>query len=306
MAKLTFRESEQRCEQTFLHAGKWWHLFTNGKETPVIFTCDDDFRFAINLLARCAVECPLMKIVAFEVMSDHIHIAASGERDNLLAFFRLFRRRLARYFSNRSTPLPDSFQPTLKEIADLRSLRNTIVYINRNGYVVDPSFTPFSYPWGTGRYYYNDIPCVDAVSNYSTRELRTLLKCDTPGVPPDFKIINGHISPTSFCAIKFGMAMFRDAHHYFALLTKNVEAYSELAAELDDGEFLTDAELFTQVWKIVREKYKLERLSDLSKAQKQDLARALHYDWRSSNGQIRRILGLSQYEVDSLFPLSKK
>ena len=183
-------------------------------------------------------------------MSDHIHIAASGERDNLLAFFRLFRRRLARYSSNRSTPLPDSFQPTLKEIADLRSLRNTIVYINRNGYVVDPSFTPFSYPWGTGRYYYNDIPCVDAVSNYSTRELRTLLKCDTPGVPPDFKIINGHISPTSFCAIKFGMAMFRDAHHYFALLTKNVEAYSELAAELDDGEFLTDAELFTQVWNI--------------------------------------------------------
>ena len=47
-------------------------------------------------------------------------------------------------------------------------------------------------------------------------------------------------------------------------------------------------------------------LCDLSKAQKMDLARSLHYDFRSSNGQIRRILGLSQYEVDSLFPLSAK
>ena len=173
MAKLTFREREQSCEQTFLHSGQWWHLYTPGKETPVIFACSDDCRYAINLLARCSVECPPVHIAAFEIeiMSDHIHIAASGERDNLLAFFRLFRRRLARYFSNRSTPLPDSFQPCLIEIADIKSLRNTIVYINRNGYVVDPSFTPFSYPWGTGRYYYNDIPCVDAVSNYSTREL---------------------------------------------------------------------------------------------------------------------------------------
>lgn len=33
-----------------------------------------------------------------------------------------------------------------------------------------------------------------------------------------------------------------------------------------------------------------------------DLARTLHYDYRSSNGQIRRVLGLGQYEVDSLFP----
>ena len=111
MAKLTFREREQSCEQTFLHSGQWWHLYTPGKETPVIFACSDDCRYAINLLARCSVECPPVHIAAFEIMSDHIHIAASGERDNLLAFFRLFRRRLARYFSNRSTPLPDSFQP---------------------------------------------------------------------------------------------------------------------------------------------------------------------------------------------------
>ena len=100
------------------------------------------------------------------------------------------------------------------------------------------------------------------------------------------------------------MAIFRDAHHYFSMVSKNVEAYSELAAKIDDGEFLTDTELFTQVTKIVKSGYGLNALKDLSKAQKLDLARKLHYDYRSSNGQIRRTLGLTQYEVDSLFPLS--
>lgn len=79
---------------------------------------------------------------------------------------------------------------------------------------------------------------------------------------------------------------------------------SRLVLPIIDGEFLTDTELFTQVTKIVKSGYGLNALKDLSKAQKLDLARKLHYDYRSSNGQIRRTLGLTQYEVDSLFPLS--
>ncbi len=46
-------------------------------------------------------------------------------------------------------------------------------------------------------------------------------------------------------------------------------------------------------------------VKELNKTQKLDLIRTLHYDYHSSNGQISRLLGISQYEVDSLFPLSK-
>ena len=97
--------------------------------------------------------------------------------------------------------------------------------------------------------------------------------------------------------------MFRNAHHYFWMVSKDVEAYEEIAKDLDDGEFLTDNELFTQLWKYVRSAYDISSLKELSQAQKMDLAKRLRYDCRSSNGQIRRVLGLPQYEVDSLFPL---
>lgn len=49
--------------------------------------------------------------------------------------------------------------------------------------------------------------------------------------------------------------MFRDAHHYFSLVSKNVEAYTEIASELGDGEFLTDPELYNQLAAILKKEY---------------------------------------------------
>lgn len=101
-------------------------------------------------------------------------------------------------------------------------------------------------------------------------------------------------------------SMFRNAHHYFSMLCKNVEGYSGVASEIDDEEYLTDGELFLQLSNILRERHQSASLRELSKAQKLDLARTLHYELRSSNSQIRRVLGLTQYEVDSLFPMLAK
>ena len=114
----------------------------------------------------------------------------------------------------------------------------------------------------------------------------------------------GYAGHSSFCSIVFGMAMFRDAHHYYFFLNKNVEEYQSLATELGDCEFLTDSEAYTGILAVLKTDYNGTAMKDLTKAQKFDLARKLRHDFRSSNGQIRRVLGLSQYEVDSLFPLS--
>ena len=37
------------------------------------------------------------------------------------------------------------------------------------------------------------------------------------------------VVPYSYCDIKFGMSLFRDAHHYFSMVSKNIESYSEVA-----------------------------------------------------------------------------
>lgn len=307
MKRASYAESERICETTFANGYPWWHLYTPGIATSLLFVDADDYRYAINLLARCHKDIGTVVIVAFEIMSNHIHLVTSGQEDDVRRFFTLFKKRLKWYMTSKGRmEAIVQFTMSLKPVNNLRTLRNTIVYVNRNGYVADPDHTPYSYPWGTGMFYFGEHQTGRRLDDFSYREARKMLRCRGGRLPDDYLITNAHISPVSFCSISLGKAMFRNAHHYFSMISKNIEAYSELANELDDGEFLTDSELFTQVSKFLMHSYGTNSLRELTKPQKLDLARKLRKDYHSSNGQIRRILSLTQYDVDSLFPLSAK
>ena len=311
---MDFGKDERACQTSFDSEKNYWHGYTSGRDTPTVFSSDCDYNFCMNVIAQAAfVYMKQLKIIAFQIMSNHFHFILSGRENDIEDFFSFICKRLAR-----SLPLIRKLHLQLKPISDLQAMRNNIVYTNRNGYVVHPDHTPFSYPWGTSSHYFNRSPAAGEVKDKTVSQLRLMFRGRNPQLPGDWNLISqcpsaanktcdcSCISPTSYCSIDLGMAMFRDAHHYFSMVSKNVEAYSNLAADLDDGEFLTDSELFSQLRKILQERYQESRIKDLSNAQKIDIAKILHYDYRSSNGQIRRLLGLSQYEIDSIFPLSAK
>ena len=67
----TFGESERRCEATFLNAGPFWHAYTSGKNTPLLFAEEADFAFVMNVIARAKLEYQDVVILAFEVMNNH-------------------------------------------------------------------------------------------------------------------------------------------------------------------------------------------------------------------------------------------
>lgn len=296
---MTFKEKEEYCKATFRSGGPYWHAYTSGKESPLIFSLEEDFVFVMNVIAQAAALFSEVRIIAFEVMNNHFHFVVSADEEAVLTFWGFVRKRLVRSF-----PLMKGLQITIKPIGDLGALRNNIVYTNRNGYVADSSHTPFSYPWGTGRYYSLDRPRGKTLARIFVDDKRRMFRCRTPALPSGWEVSNGYVAPWNYCAVKLGMAMFRDAHNYFMMVSKNVEAYAELAAGLDDGEFLTDTELFARLSALLRSDYGVFSIKDLAKPQKIDVARKLRYDFRASNGQICRVLGLSQYEIDSIFPLT--
>ncbi len=303
----SYRESENYCITTFQNNGPYWHLYTCGKETPVIFATDEDYTFAMNLLCQSVLETENICILAFAIMSNHIHMLVGGNKTDVHSLFSFFRKRLARYTSSRKKiDLPETFSISLKPVESLQSVRNVIVYINRNGYVADSSHTPFSYPWSTGRYYFNYLPKGQRSRDVFTDERRKMFHGRAPKLPDNFIITDGYVAPDSYCNLQSGMAMFRNAHQYFMMLSKNIEAYCNLALDIDDREFLTDAELYESVLKIVKSDYNTSNLREISKAQKFEIARHLHFDYRSSNGQICRVLNLSSYDVDTLFPFTAK
>lgn len=123
MKRISYFESERMCEATFLSGGCWWHLYTPGNLTSLLFADDDDYRFAMNLTARCIAEFPALKVVAFEIMSNHLHIVLCGDKNIINEFFTLYRKRLKRYLSKKvQGRLSNQFQMSLKPINDLKAL----------------------------------------------------------------------------------------------------------------------------------------------------------------------------------------
>ena len=302
-----YRDLEAYCESQFIHGGPYWHIYTPGLETPVLFGVKEDYVFAMNLICQAAMASDGVGILAFEVMSNHLHMVGSGEKPNAEKLFAFLDKRLRRCAKTLTCKeIPSSFIAQYKEIDSLQSLRNTIVYVNRNGFVTDRKYTPFSYPWGTGKYYFNETDFIGVNADLTVNERRFMFRGRSAALPDIYRVHDGYITPSSYCNLKLGMSMFRDAHHYFFMVSKNVEAYGELALELDDGEYLTDTELISQMLKLVKRDYNLNSLRDMSKAQKYDFAKRLRFEFRSSNEQIRRVLNLTSAEVNTIFPLAAK
>lgn len=310
----TFREKEAMCQSQFnsllYKYGQAWHLCTPGENQEIIFRTEADYEFTMTLVAMCAYDCPDTRIITFELMSNHVHFVIFGMLDNVLRFFNLLKKRLMRYLCSLEYKVNlDRFEPKTVPIKTLEELRRQIIYTNRNNFVVDPSQTPFSYRYGANSFFCSPIAKKEkkcCLKDLSNREQRAMMHTHNVNYPGDYIIIESYISPISYCDIEAGEKMFRDFRHYFDMLYRDVEAYKEIAAALNDMVFYTDDELMSIIRKKCNQDFDGQPASLLNPQDKQALAKTLHYEYNAGNNQISRMLKLPESYVNELFPARAK
>ncbi|MBR0321442.1 MAG: hypothetical protein IIX08_03535 [Bacteroidales bacterium] len=190
-------------------------------------------------------------------------------------------------------------------IESLQALRNEIIYANRNAFVANPAYTPNSYPWGGGCAYF--CPWLQHLNTSPLGKLkikiqRSLLHTRDVLAFSDLLEVGSLPFIPSFCDIKLGESMFRDARSYFNSLTRNAEAFSQIASRLKDTIFLTDEELYSVICSHISKEYSVKAPSQLSAQQKVDTARYMHFGYNASNQQLRRMLRLDLAILEELFP----
>ena len=303
---LTFFEKEKLCEERFDVSGPFWHLYTDGTRMQNVFVTKDLFEIG---LAALGVSCRLIhkvKLVSFELMVNHLHLIMAGQREDCCLLFEMFKDRLIRIFSRNDVVVDlTDFNSHIIPIPDLKALRNEILYTHRNAYVANPDFTPYNYPWGTGWAYFS--PLVDKIQTFDLNKI-SLTAARKITHTRDLALVRGlrcsenRIFIPSFCDIQLGESMFADPRSYFNALTKNVEAFAQIAARLQDLIFLTDDELFSVACKISEDSCQTKKITLLSPEHKIAIAKELHFKYNATNQQIRRILKLDPTILNELFP----
>ena len=309
--------TESACEAAFRRGGPYWHLYTDGEKMEIIFVHPEDYLFGIVLLGICSASFPRCRILTFTLMSNHLHVILTGPGKDIQAFFATFKERLKRYLAGKKRYCRmQHFEADYFQIPDLHALRNEIIYVNRNGYVVSPECTPYSYWWSAGVFFFNPMAKMLPLKPFTTlpvREQRAMCHCRETLFPNQFMVTDSYppgqneaggrlLFPPSFCAISEAEGYFRDAHQYFRRLTRDQEAYSGVASRLNDRIFLTDDELYGAVSMICAKEYDNAYPGLLPAAAKQEVARRMHFTYNASNKQIQRMLKLPPAYVAELFP----
>ena len=241
---LSFTEKEKICERIFISNGPYWHIYTDGTMMQNIFISKEDFIMGMWCLAAAQHLCKSVRVITFELMGNHIHLILAGAKEDCIKVFDLFVARLKKVFPKRQHAIDWSkFKMEILPIESLQALRNEIIYVNRNAFVANPEYTPDSYPWGGGCAYF--CPWLKLLPTTPLGELPILTQralLHTKKIAPfaDIKVIDSMPFIPSFCDISLGESMFRDARSYFNSLTRNAEAFSQIAARLKDAIFLTD------------------------------------------------------------------
>ena len=303
---LSYSEKERVCESIFISNGPYWHLYTDGTKMQNIFCSEEDFKIGMWCLAVALHISKSVRVITFELMGNHIHLIFAGQKEDCIAFFEVLVSRLKHAFSKTGRIIDWScFKMNILPIEDIQALRNEIIYVNRNAFVANPSYTPDSYPWGGGCAYFN--PWIkhlktSLLGNLKVNVQRGLLH--TRNVAPFSQLPEVGNIPfiPAFCDIRLGESIFRDARSYFNSLTRNAEVFSQIASRLKDTIFLTDEELYSVICSYISKEYSIKTPTLLSAQQKIDTARYMHFSYNATNQQLRRMLRIDLSILEELFP----
>lgn len=304
-------DKEKRCQEAFEKAsselGGFWHVCTPGDLIYSFNSEPEDFKFSVSNLAISAAEVGVV-VITDQVMSNHIHSIVACTKEKCQLLVDAFRYRERKHLRSKGLYYELDGLSCEEPIAieSLQALRKEIVYCNRNGYLVDPGETPFSYQWGGGSLYFNPYAQMQSgipANKISYKDKRRLSCRSACQLPPGYMLRDGMILPNSYVDYRLGQAMFRDAHHYFSMISKDYETFSELAIRFGDKVVVTDEEMFSIVMLLSKRDYDGAHPTLLSPSAKIEIARKLHKDYNATPTQLKRILKMDMADVNAVLGL---
>lgn len=298
---------ESTAETAFRKARGFYHVYSKPLEIDLLYRNDEELKIIINLITL-SIMISRCRILAFAIMSNHIHFILEGPESACTEFVNSLLEKLGNYYRhNGRGRVTDSIQFSCAHIEDLRQLRTEIAYVIRNPFVVRTDVNLFACPMTSGHLYFNPflkregVPA-DSLKGRALRDF-TRTRKDVE-LSSEIYVLDGVAQAWSFVDYERTMSFFDNARQFIMCAVKSVEAQIEVALRYNESVLLNDQELFSVAMKIARESFKCEKLSDLGRQELSLLALELKNRYRISNAQISRVCRIPRGDVDAMFPMA--
>lgn len=278
----------------------FWLVTTEHLENQLWFRDEDDFKVGMNYVAvQAAVG--NVSVLAFILMSNHVHFVLKGNRIDAMAFIVGFKSRYAKYFQHKYSekeilrrngvdlkPLP----------IDEEAIERAIAYVHMNCVAANICSSPMQYEWGSGNILFNRTRREGIkLKDISLRKRRQILHCAIQ-LPLDWILgKNEYILPDSYLDIEGAEFYFRTPKRMNYFLASSSKARKRLESDEDSLPAFRDQVVSAALQDICRTLFGCNSLAGLSAEQVTEVLRQIRFRFSSDIRQIARVAGLSYSET---------
>ncbi|MDO5442031.1 MAG: hypothetical protein Q4G10_00005, partial [Bacteroidia bacterium] len=211
----------------------FFHVCTDGASNGIVHFSDEDYEQA-NKIAAIAAFKTGVRIIAHSHMSTHSHFAVwCGCREQAEDFGERFKHDYSIYVYHEHgiSGVYRRIGATVRQILDIRDLKNCIAYVLLNPVAAHIVTHPENYRWSSFDAYFNTVPedspiPVSSLNGANTRKLfRTRLDISASGFLVDR---DGRIILKSFVDYRFVERLFGGPTEFFRCLALTNSATEEL------------------------------------------------------------------------------
>ena len=265
------------------------------------FRDDEDFKVGMNYVAIVAVASNV-RILAFILMSNHVHFVLEGTLEDVSAFVTEFKRRYSKYYQ-RKYGVREFLRENGVDIRpvnlDGESLERAIAYVQMNCVAANICAHPSQYPWGTGSLFFNlGQPEGTLLCTLSRRAQIRALKSNVI-LPGSFRLTNtGYVAPASYIDVSFVEQVFRTPSRYNYKLKDSSKAKIRLQESALPA--FRDQSILVATPDLIRSLFRKNSLQELSRDEKSELLKQLRFRFSADVAQLSRILVMPYEEAVSL------
>ena len=279
---------------------KLYLITTDHMETKVWFREEADYVAGMNYVA-VAVGSTRVMIVAFILMSNHVHFLIVGTYQDALRFICLFKQIYGTYYCKKYG-VSRFFRGNAVDIREIPFLGETpekaIAYVQMNSVAARICLEASGYRWGSGTCFFNDVHMPGrALGDMSVRKQRRLLKSHTV-LPKSWKVCEyGYVLPESYVSIDYVEQLYGTPSRmrYFLLNSSKARMSAErnLPAFQDTVVQAAAKDLCTSM-------FHKNSISALSEEEKTELIKQLSRRFSTEIHQLCRTTGISYTDISNM------
>ena len=279
-----------------------YFVTTDHLERRIWFRDEEDFKAGMNAVPVVAVTLEVV-IVAFILMSNHVHFVLYCTREEAQRFIDVYKKHHARYLRLKYG-IKEALRGNKVDIQRIlraeESAEIVIAYVLMNAVAANICLHATAYPWGSGASYFKGSASTGKrIRTLSGRAAKRILHSNVrlPGI----YLIGeeGYVLPESYVDVRFVESLFRTPKRMEYFLRNSSKAKLRLETGPETPAF-RDQVLAAASDDLCHSLFRKNEVQELPEAQLSELLKQLRFRFSSHAGQLARVMGIPYERVVAL------